>query len=152
MSAVTEAVASGARALSSELAEGGILIVTIDVPGERVNTLGKGMMQEFESLLREVESRSDVRGVVLRSGKADNFIAGADIKDFTAIRSAMEGESLSRQGQAVLDRLAALRVPTVAAIHGSCMGGGMETVLACTYRIASDHPGAVIFGSFCRSA
>ena len=59
---------------------------------------------------------------------------------FTAIRSAMEGESLSRQGQAVLDRLAALKVPTVAAIHGSCMGGGMETVLACTYRIASDHP------------
>src|SRR4029453_13432519 len=70
----------------------------------------------------------------------DNFIAGADIKDFTTIRSSLEGETLSRPGQSVLDRLEALKVPVVAAIHGSCMGGGMETILACDYRVASDHP------------
>ncbi len=89
---------------------------------------------------REIEAEPGVTAVVLRSGKPDNFIAGADIKDFTAIRSALEGETLSRSGQAILDRLAALRVPVVAAIHGACLGGGLETALACRYRIATDDP------------
>ena len=78
--------------------------------------------------------------MVITSGKPDNFMAGADIKDFTAIRSALEGETLSRTGQAVMDRLEAVRVPVVAAIHGTCLGGGLETVLACRYRVASDDP------------
>jgi 3-hydroxyacyl-CoA dehydrogenase/enoyl-CoA hydratase/3-hydroxybutyryl-CoA epimerase len=140
MSVAAPEVVPSARAISQEMAPDGILILTLDVPGEKVNTLGKGMMQELQTLLRDVEARTDVRGIVLRSAKADNFIAGADIKDFTAIRSSLEGESLARQGQAILDQLAALRVPVVAAIHGSCMGGGLETVLACRYRVASDHP------------
>jgi 3-hydroxyacyl-CoA dehydrogenase/enoyl-CoA hydratase/3-hydroxybutyryl-CoA epimerase len=140
MSVATPAATAARRALSEELGADGILVLTLDVPGEKVNTLGKAMMQELDTLIHGLESRSDVKAVVLRSAKTDNFIAGADIKDFTAIRSSMEGESLSRQGQAVLDRLAALKVPVVAAIHGSCMGGGLETALACRYRIASDHP------------
>jgi 3-hydroxyacyl-CoA dehydrogenase/enoyl-CoA hydratase/3-hydroxybutyryl-CoA epimerase len=122
------------------MAADGILVLTLDVPGEKVNTLGKGMMQELQTLLGEIDGRTDVRAVVLRSAKTDNFIAGADIKDFTKIRSSLEGETLSRQGQAILDQLAALKVPVVAAIHGSCMGGGLETALACRYRVASDHP------------
>src|SRR5678816_3258622 len=84
------------------------------------------------------------RAMVVRSGKPDNFIAGADIKDFVAIRSAMEGEALSRAGQALLDRLEAVAVPVVAAIHGSCVGGGLETALACRYRVASDDPKTVV--------
>jgi 3-hydroxyacyl-CoA dehydrogenase / enoyl-CoA hydratase / 3-hydroxybutyryl-CoA epimerase len=140
VSATVPAVSPARRAFSQEMAADGILILTLDVPGERVNMLGKAMIQEFEGLLTEIESRADVRGVVLRSGKPDNFIAGADIKDFTAIRSSLEGETLSRQGQALLDRLAAVKVPVVAAIHGSCRGGGLETALACRYRVASDDP------------
>jgi 3-hydroxyacyl-CoA dehydrogenase / enoyl-CoA hydratase / 3-hydroxybutyryl-CoA epimerase len=128
------------RAFAQDLGADGVLVLTIDVPGEKVNTLGKGMMQELHALLGELESRADVRAVVIRSGKPDNFIAGADIKDFVAIKSSLEGEALSRQGQAIMDRLAALRVPVVAAIHGSCMGGGLEAALACRYRMASDHP------------
>jgi 3-hydroxyacyl-CoA dehydrogenase / enoyl-CoA hydratase / 3-hydroxybutyryl-CoA epimerase len=138
--AATAPLAASARAFSQELTADGILILTVDVPGEKVNTLGKGMMQELLTLLGEIEARTDVRAIVLRSAKVDNFIAGADIKDFTTIRSSLEGETLSRQGQSVLDRLEALKVPVVAAIHGSCMGGGMETILACDYRVASDHP------------
>ena len=139
MSAASAPAVPAARAFSQELGDG-ILVLTLDVPGERVNMLGKAMLQELHDLLGELESRVDVRGVMLRSGKADNFIAGADIKDFTGIRSSLEGETLSRQAQAVLDRLAALKVPVVAAIHGSCLGGGLETALACRYRVASDHP------------
>ena len=140
MSAATEAVETPTKAFARELGADGILVLTLDVPGEKVNTLGKAMLEELQILVAEMETSPDVKGVVLRSGKPDNFIAGADIKDFTRIRSAEEGEALSRQGQALLDRLAALRVPVVAAIGGGCLGGGLELSLACRYRIASDHP------------
>jgi 3-hydroxyacyl-CoA dehydrogenase / enoyl-CoA hydratase / 3-hydroxybutyryl-CoA epimerase len=137
---MTTLTAPPATAFSRELGEDGVLVLTLDVPGEKVNMLGRGMMEELQALLSDLESRTDVAAVVLRSGKPDNFIAGADIKDFLQIRSALEGETLSRGGQAILQRLADLRVPVVAAIHGSCLGGGLETVLACRYRIASDDP------------
>jgi 3-hydroxyacyl-CoA dehydrogenase/enoyl-CoA hydratase/3-hydroxybutyryl-CoA epimerase len=139
MTAATPAVA-----FRRELGEDGVLVLTLDVPGEKVNMLGRAMMEELHALLSELDSRTDVKAAVLRSGKRDNFIAGADIKDFVQIRSALEGETLSRGGQAILDRLAAVRVPVVAAIHGSCVGGGLETVLACRYRIATDDPRTVL--------
>ena len=130
---------SETRAVSHVLGEDGVLVVTFDVPDEKVNTLGKGLTDEFEALLASLEAMSIApRALVLTSGKPDNFIAGADIKDFVKIQSALEGETLSRFGQRLIDRLAALPIPTVAAIHGSCMGGGTEMALACTYRIASD--------------
>jgi 3-hydroxyacyl-CoA dehydrogenase/enoyl-CoA hydratase/3-hydroxybutyryl-CoA epimerase len=132
------------RALAREVGQDGVLVLTMDVPGERVNTLGKSMMAEFDILLGELETPGAVKAVVLRSGKPDNFIAGADIKDFTTIRSAMEGEALSRAGQALLDRLEAVPVPVVAAIHGSCVGGGLEVALACRYRVASDDAKTVV--------
>jgi 3-hydroxyacyl-CoA dehydrogenase/enoyl-CoA hydratase/3-hydroxybutyryl-CoA epimerase len=122
----------------------GVMILTLDVPGERVNTLGKAMMAELEALLAEMETPGALRAVVLRSGKPDNFIAGADINEFVAIRSAMEGEALSRTAQALLDRLEAVPVPVVAAIHGACLGGGLEIALACRYRVASDDPKTVL--------
>ena len=130
--------------LAREIGQDGVLVLTIDVPGEKVNTLGKAMMSDFDALLAELEAPGPVRAMVIRSGKPDNFIAGADIKDFVAIRSAMEGEALSRAGQAIVDRLEAVPVPVVAAIHGSCMGGGLEMALACRYRVASDDPKTVL--------
>jgi 3-hydroxyacyl-CoA dehydrogenase/enoyl-CoA hydratase/3-hydroxybutyryl-CoA epimerase len=144
VSAPNRAAAAPAPAFTEEMGTDGVLVLTLDVPGERVNTLGRAMMEELQARLAGLESRTDVRGIVLRSGKPDGFIAGADIKDFTAIRSALEGETLSRQGQAILDRLAGLRVPVVAAIHGACLGGGLETALACRYRIATDDPKTVV--------
>jgi 3-hydroxyacyl-CoA dehydrogenase/enoyl-CoA hydratase/3-hydroxybutyryl-CoA epimerase len=125
-------------AFHQELGPDGVLVLTFDLPGERVNTLGRAVMEEMQTLIAGIESRRDVRAMVLRSGKPDSFIAGADIKDFRTIKSAMEGEALSRGAQAILDRLEALPMPVVAAIHGACLGGGMETALACDYRIASD--------------
>ncbi len=122
----------------------GVLVMTLDVPGEKVNTLGRERIAEFETLLDEVERDAAVRAVVIRSGKPDNFIAGADIHDFTRIRSAEEGEALSRAAHAVLGRVEACRVPVVAAIHGSCLGIGTELALACRYRVASDDLKTVI--------
>lgn len=126
--------------LRRETTADGVLVLTLDVPGEKVNTLGRAAMTEIEALLGEIEKGLRPRGVVLRSGKPDHFIAGADIHDFVQIRSALEGETISRTGQAILDRIEALPIPVVAAIHGACLGGGLEVALACRYRIATDHP------------
>ncbi|MFN8092393.1 MAG: fatty acid oxidation complex subunit alpha FadJ [Vicinamibacteria bacterium] len=131
---------SDPQAFTREKGEDGVLVLTLDVPGEKVNTLGKGLIAGFEALLAEVESDRAVKAVVIRSGKPDNFVAGADIKDFTRIRSAEEGQALSRAGHAIFDRVEACRVPVVAAIHGTCLGGGTELALACRYRVASDDP------------
>ena len=78
------------------------------------------------------------------SGKPDTFIAGADIEEFLEVRSAEDAERLSLDGQSLLDRLEQLRMPVVAAIHGACLGGGLEMALACAYRIATDHPKTVL--------
>jgi len=144
VSAPAKTAPASGRALGQELGPDGVLVVTLDLPGEKVNTLGRPVMEEFDALITDVESRPEIKGVVLRSGKPDNFIAGADIKDFTAIRSALEGETLARTAQGVIARLESARVPVVAAIHGSCVGGGLETVLCCRYRIASDDPKTVL--------
>jgi 3-hydroxyacyl-CoA dehydrogenase/enoyl-CoA hydratase/3-hydroxybutyryl-CoA epimerase len=133
-----------ARALTRERTDDGVLVVTLDVPGEKLNTLGKALVGEFEELLQAVEGDADTRAVVLRSGKPDNFIAGADIKDIQGVRSALEAETLARAGQTLLERLAQVRVPVVAAIHGACLGGGLETALACRYRVASSDPRTVL--------
>jgi 3-hydroxyacyl-CoA dehydrogenase/enoyl-CoA hydratase/3-hydroxybutyryl-CoA epimerase len=135
-----ETVPAGGRAFRRERGEDGVLVLTLDVPGEKLNTLGKGMMAEFDEIFALIEADSGLKAVVITSGKPDNFMAGADIKDFTAILSSREGETLSRSGHAVLDRLEGARVPVVAAIHGTCLGGGLELALACRYRIATDHP------------
>jgi 3-hydroxyacyl-CoA dehydrogenase/enoyl-CoA hydratase/3-hydroxybutyryl-CoA epimerase len=127
-------------AFTRERDEKGILLLTLDVPGEKVNTLGPQMIEEFDALLADVEHDESVRAVVIRSGKRHSFIAGADIKEFTRIETAQEGEALSRAAQAIFGRLEGARVPVVAAIHGTCLGGGTELALACRYRVATDDP------------
>ncbi len=122
----------------------GILIVTMNLAGEPVNKVTAALRADFASLFGIIESDTSIRGVVLASGKPDTWIAGADIDEFLTIRTAEDAESLSRSGQALLARLETLRVPVVAAIHGACLGGGLETALACRYRIASDHPKTVL--------
>lgn len=134
-----------APSVTHELGADGVLVVTLDVPGEKVNVLGKSLTDEFDALMAQIEALSVApRALVLRSGKPDGFIAGADIHDFVKIQSTLEGETLSRFGHRLLGRLAALPIPTVVAIHGACLGGGVETALACTYRIASDDPKTVL--------
>jgi 3-hydroxyacyl-CoA dehydrogenase / enoyl-CoA hydratase / 3-hydroxybutyryl-CoA epimerase len=112
----------------------GIVWLTLDKPGTSTNVLSREVLQELGRLLEPLAA-SPPRGVVVRSGKPSGFIAGADIKEFTTLRDADEGFEMTRAGQLVLDRLEALRCPTVAAIHGFALGGGLELALACRYRI-----------------
>jgi len=117
-----------------------VLVVTIDQPNSPVNTLSTALAAEFEGLFLKIDDDPLIKGVVLISGKAENFIAGADVDQFPQIKSAGEAERIARMGQDLLHRMENLRVPTVAAIHGACLGGGLETALACRYRVCTDHP------------
>jgi 3-hydroxyacyl-CoA dehydrogenase/enoyl-CoA hydratase/3-hydroxybutyryl-CoA epimerase len=125
------------KMLSTEVVDG-ILIVTMDRHGEAVNTLSPELAGEFEGVFATVDHDTLITGLVLISGKPDTFIVGADIDQFPHLRTAVEAESISRMGQEMLNKMAALRVPTLAAIHGACLGGGLETALACSYRICTD--------------
>jgi 3-hydroxyacyl-CoA dehydrogenase / enoyl-CoA hydratase / 3-hydroxybutyryl-CoA epimerase len=118
----------------------GIAVVTLDLPGEPVNKLSAAARIELEALLIGLRDDTSVRAVVLISGKPDNFIAGADIEELTALTSQDAAERLSFEGQETVSRVETFHKPIVAAIHGACLGGGLELVLACHYRIATDHP------------
>ncbi|HET7251537.1 MAG TPA: fatty acid oxidation complex subunit alpha FadJ [Gemmatimonadales bacterium] len=118
----------------------GVAVVTLDTPGAPVNVISRVVKEEMYELLAELERDANVKAVAFFSGKPDNFIAGADIEEFVQLKSTADAEQLSRDGQALLDRVAASTKPTVAAIHGACLGGGLEFALACRYRIATDHP------------
>ncbi len=120
--------------------DNGVLVVTMDAPGEPVNTLSPRLIGEFESVFARVDADPDVKGVVLISGKPESFIVGADIDQFLEFTSAIDAERVARLGQQLLARLEGLRAPVVAAIHGACLGGGLEVALACRYRICTDHP------------
>ncbi len=117
----------------------GIARLRLDLPGEPVNKITAVVRTELDRLLTSLVTDRAVRGVVLISGKPDTFIAGADIDEFVALRSRDEAYALVRSGQALIERVAALGKPVVAAIHGACLGGGLEAALACTYRIATEH-------------
>jgi 3-hydroxyacyl-CoA dehydrogenase/enoyl-CoA hydratase/3-hydroxybutyryl-CoA epimerase len=113
----------------------GIVWLTIDKPGTSANVLSSDVLLELDGLLRPL-AQSAPRGVVVTSAKKSGFIAGADIKEFTGVTDAESGYRLIHTGQQVLDRLEALPCPTVAAIHGFALGGGLELALACRYRVA----------------
>jgi len=103
----------------------------------QVNVLGKALMTDIEPIIARIENDPKIRAAVIVSGKPDSFIAGADITMLDACATSAELAEVSRQGQVMMDRLAASKRPVVAAIHGSCLGGGLEVALACRYRIAS---------------
>ena len=130
-------------ALSVEMVDG-IAVITFDLPNESVNKLSRAVKDEFVALVNRLERDTNVHGAVLISGKPDIWVAGADIEEFLALKTATDAERLSRDGQMLLDSIERLRIPLVAAIHGACLGGGLETALACRYRIATDHPRTIL--------
>lgn len=127
------------NAFSLEIKDNGVAVITIDVPGESMNTLKDTFADEVGRLMNQLESNSDVKGVVFISGKPGSFIAGADINMINDCDTAADAESLARKGQAMFDRIEQLKVPVVAAINGACLGGGLELAMACHVRVATDN-------------
>ncbi len=112
-------------------------IITIDVVGEKVNTLKAEFAEQITGILQQAQALSGLQGLVIISGKPDSFIAGADITMIAACRTAQDARMLAQKGQSTLAQIAAFPVPVVAAIHGACLGGGLELALACHSRICS---------------
>ena len=131
-------------ALTTDIRDG-IAVITLDVPGAPVNTFARSVREEFASVLERLERDQEIRAAVVRSGKPDVWVAGADIEEFLEIETASQAEAMSRDGHALLERLEKLRTPVVAAINGACLGGGLEAALACAYRVATDAP-KTVFG------
>ena len=122
--------------------EDGIAHLVFDAPDRSANILTSGTMQRLAEILRglrEACAGGEVRGVLVSSRKP-TFIVGADIGELAAVRGGDAAEAVARVGHEIFLELEELPVPTVAAIHGACMGGGTELALACDYRVASDHP------------
>jgi len=117
--------------------------ITFDDPDRSLNVLTESVLGRFEQVLEEVhalQGQHQIRALVVRSGKPQGFIAGADVAAIAGIESPEEGRAAAAAGQAIFSKIDALQIPTVAAIHGVCLGGGMELSLACRFRVASDSP------------
>ena len=115
----------------------GIAWLLFDREGSSANTLSADLIEELDKVLAELEARRPT-GLVIRSAKKSGFIAGADVNEFRGVGDPRAVETEIGRAHAVIDRLESLRIPTVAVIHGFCLGGGLEVALACQMRIAID--------------
>ncbi len=119
----------------------GIAYLTIDVPNEKVNVLSTEVLKQLDSILDSLKNNSNIKALVIKSGKADTFIAGANLHEFEKGFVDLSFPKLAISvGHATFGKLAALPFPTIALIHGICVGGGLELALACKYRVVTDHP------------
>ncbi|OEE76374.1 multifunctional fatty acid oxidation complex subunit alpha [Enterovibrio norvegicus FF-162] len=126
------------NAFSLRHGDDGIAWLSIDVPGESMNTLQATFVDEISGILSELESKTDIKGLVLYSAKPDNFVAGADVRMLDACETAEDAQAIAEQGQKLFSRIEKLPFHVVAAIHGPCLGGGLELALACHSRVATD--------------
>jgi len=118
--------------------DNGLAHLIMDVKADSMNTLKAEFSDEISEILNQIKSDNSIKGIILISGKKDSFVAGADVNMLAACQTAEEATALSRQGQRIFDQLANLSIPVVAAIHGPCLGGGLELAMACHARVASD--------------
>jgi len=121
----------------------GIAWAVFDREGESMNSLGRRPTEELDRIVKAVEEAKagEIKGLVLMSGKESSFVAGADIREFEGFDTEEKIKEVVKETLALFDRIERLPVPVVAAIHGYCLGGGFELVLACDWRIADREEG-----------
>src|SRR5437016_8448517 len=126
--------------IRSEIDDDHICLLTFDRPDSGANIFDAATLNELNEHVDLIEHDASLRGLIIASAKKSIFIAGADLK--TLLKQAQSGEmrDFIAHGQRILNRIVALKIPTVAAIHGACAGGGYEVTLACDHRIATDDP------------
>jgi 3-hydroxyacyl-CoA dehydrogenase / enoyl-CoA hydratase / 3-hydroxybutyryl-CoA epimerase len=124
--------------LRLEHRDDGVAVLWVDDTSEPVNTLKAGLAAELQQVLDALRDSSAAKALVIISAKPDNFIVGANLEMLRSVKSIAEGRELAELSQAMQQRLASLPMPVVAAIHGSCLGGGLELTLALDARVASN--------------
>jgi 3-hydroxyacyl-CoA dehydrogenase/enoyl-CoA hydratase/3-hydroxybutyryl-CoA epimerase len=138
-----DALAPAGTNPSFEIDDRGIGWITFDDPDRKLNVLSEDVMRRLARIIESAHEgaiQGRVRVVVIRSGKPDSFLAGADVDAIAALDDPQDAERKIRVGQAIFMELESLPVPSVAAIHGVCVGGGVEMALACRHRLLSDSP------------
>src|SRR5207248_2965096 len=131
---------SAPSAVTMELLEGGVALLILDQPGSRANTLGQALLGDLERQVAELGKRTDVRGLILRSGKPGMFVAGADLRELGGPKpDPATTRRLVKRGLEIIAAFESLPYPTVAAVDGACMGGGLELTLGFDYRLAGSH-------------
>ncbi|MCP3981651.1 MAG: fatty acid oxidation complex subunit alpha FadJ [bacterium] len=118
----------------------GILYIVFDRQGEKVNLLGKTVLEELARVLEEASRRDDVRAILFASAKPKMFVAGMDVEEISSVNDAYRAAEGARFGQAIFEQVAQIGRPSACAIGGTCLGGGTELALACTFRVAADEP------------
>ncbi|XP_029452130.1 LOW QUALITY PROTEIN: trifunctional enzyme subunit alpha, mitochondrial [Rhinatrema bivittatum] len=117
--------------------KGDVAVVRFNTPDSKVNTLSPQVQSEFTQIMNDIWTNESVKSAVLISSKPGCFIAGADINMIEACKNSQEVSQLSKEGQMMIEKLENSSKPIVAAINGSCLGGGLEVALACQYRVAT---------------
>ncbi|GAB2929536.1 fatty acid oxidation complex subunit alpha FadJ [Rheinheimera gaetbuli] len=125
------------NSFSLQVRDDQIGVITMDIAGESMNVLKAAFADEISALLADIKANTQLKGLVFISGKPDSFIAGADISMLDGCKTAEEAEAIGRMGQQMFDQLEQLTIPLVAAIHGPCLGGGLELAMACHARVAT---------------
>lgn len=115
-----------------------VAIIWMDRPNEKMNTLDKQLVSEFPEMMKTIEYDDTIKAVVLASKKDDNFIAGADLNVLSSFKTREDVFAFSRPGNELLNSMEHCKKPLVAAIHGACLGGGLEVALACSARVGTD--------------
>lgn len=117
--------------------KGDVAVIRINSPNSKVNTLNKEVQSEFIEVMNEIWANDQIRSAVLISSKPGCFVAGADINMLSSCTTPQEATRISQEGQRMFEKLEKSPKPVVAAISGSCLGGGLELAIACQYRIAT---------------
>src|SRR5437867_5172533 len=120
--------------------DNGICLLTFDRPESGANIFDAATLSDLDQQLDFIEQDDSLEGVVLLSAKKSIFIAGADLKSLLHQAQTGQMRAFIAEGQRIFNRLAALKIPTCAAIHSACAAGGYEIILACDWRIESDDP------------
>lgn len=142
MNHLPHATASPAEtAFRLEILDGTIAVLVFDQPGSRANTLGQAVLAELEGVVEHLKQRTDWHGLIFRSGKPGMFIAGADLRELGSIpEDPGLKRAITKRGLDLIAAIESLPYPTVAAVEGACLGGGLELALGFDFRLASTHP------------
>lgn len=120
--------------------EDGIATSWLDVPGKTYNVFNRQVLADLHAAFDQIAPNSSIKVLLIRGRKKNGFVAGADLHEFQTITTPEQAMALSATGQQLFDKLERLPFPTIAVIHGPCLGGGLEFALACDYRVVLDHP------------
>ena len=120
-----------------EITKTGVAVIKLDNQDAPLNIIGPSFLKSLDNTLSEIAAKAHVKALVICSAKKDGFIAGADLNELAKINNSREAQEASKKGQMIFSRIDDLKIPSIAAVNGHCIGGGTEMILACDFRLAA---------------